>query len=67
MDLSVMFFGADDSTAGGGHLAKYDDILAITRAADELGFTAVWTPERHFQQVGPVSYTHLTLPTIYSV
>lgn len=54
MDLSVMFFGADDSTAGGGHLAKYDDILAITRAADQLGFTAVWTPERHFQQVGQV-------------
>ncbi|WP_237110723.1 MupA/Atu3671 family FMN-dependent luciferase-like monooxygenase [Nonomuraea sp. MG754425] len=52
MDLSVMFFGADD--AGDGHAAKYDDVLAITRAADRLGFTAVWTPERHFQQVGQV-------------
>src|SRR6476660_2967661 len=54
MDLSVMFFGADDGTDGGGHPAKYDDILAIARTADELGFRAVWTPERHFQQVGQV-------------
>ncbi|WP_406673002.1 MupA/Atu3671 family FMN-dependent luciferase-like monooxygenase [Nonomuraea sp. N2-4H] len=56
MDLSVMFFGADPADAGGtgGHAAKYDDILAIARAADRLGFTALWTPERHFQQVGQV-------------
>ncbi|UBU17190.1 MupA/Atu3671 family FMN-dependent luciferase-like monooxygenase [Nonomuraea gerenzanensis] len=52
MDLSVMFFGADDASTG--HATKYDDILTITRAADRLGFTAVWTPERHFQQVGQV-------------
>ncbi|ASW55340.1 MupA/Atu3671 family FMN-dependent luciferase-like monooxygenase [Plantactinospora sp. KBS50] len=74
MDLSVMFFGADDvgpraEPAGGlgeradptgvtgpraDHARAYDDILAIARTADELGFTAVWTPERHFQQVGQV-------------
>jgi natural product biosynthesis luciferase-like monooxygenase protein len=54
MDLSVMFFGADDAALGTSHAAKYDDILAVARAADELGFTAVWTPERHFQQVGQV-------------
>ncbi|TDC90181.1 LLM class flavin-dependent oxidoreductase [Nonomuraea deserti] len=53
MDLSVMFFGADDASTV-GHATKYDDILAITKAADRLGFTAVWTPERHFQQVGQV-------------
>ncbi|MBF8194549.1 LLM class flavin-dependent oxidoreductase [Nonomuraea sp. K274] len=53
MDLSVMFFGADDASTV-GHATKYEDILAITRAADRLGFTAVWTPERHFQQVGQV-------------
>ena len=52
MDISVMFFGADE--AGTSHVAKYDDILAIARAADELGFAAVWTPERHFQTVGQV-------------
>lgn len=49
-----MFFGADDAGADGGHAAKYDEILTIARAADALGFTAVWTPERHFQQVGQV-------------
>ncbi|MEN3614528.1 MupA/Atu3671 family FMN-dependent luciferase-like monooxygenase [Plantactinospora sp. ZYX-F-223] len=54
MQLSVMFFGADDSDGDTSHVAKYDDILAIARAADALGFTAVWTPERHFQQVGQV-------------
>ena len=54
MDISVMFFGADDGGGGISHVGKYDDILAVARAADELGFTAVWTPERHFQQVGQV-------------
>lgn len=54
MDLSIMFFGADDSGARAGHAGTYDDILAIARAADRLGFTAVWTPERHFQHVGQV-------------
>lgn len=49
-----MFFGADDGGGEHGHAAKYDDILAIARAADELGFAAVWTPERHFQQFGQV-------------
>jgi natural product biosynthesis luciferase-like monooxygenase protein len=53
MDLSVMFFGADDASSV-GHTTKYADILAVARAADRLGFTAVWTPERHFQQVGQV-------------
>ncbi|MEU4221986.1 MupA/Atu3671 family FMN-dependent luciferase-like monooxygenase [Actinoplanes sp. NPDC026623] len=54
MDLTVMFFGADGDRDATSHLATYDDILAITRAADDLGFTAVWTPERHFQHVGQV-------------
>jgi natural product biosynthesis luciferase-like monooxygenase protein len=54
VDLSVMFFGADDSDRAPDHAAKYADVLAIARAADELGFAAVWTPERHFQQVGQV-------------
>jgi natural product biosynthesis luciferase-like monooxygenase protein len=49
-----MFFGADGGRDATSHLATYDSILTITRVADELGFTAVWTPERHFQQVGQV-------------
>jgi natural product biosynthesis luciferase-like monooxygenase protein len=54
MDLSVTFFGADGEPDAINHPAAYDDILAIARAADELGFTAVWTPERHFQSVGQI-------------
>ncbi|WP_369172365.1 MupA/Atu3671 family FMN-dependent luciferase-like monooxygenase [Streptomyces sp. R28] len=61
MDLSVMFFGADtpaaDTAATGGasrHSEAYDDILTVARTADRLGFHAIWTPERHFQQVGQV-------------
>src|ERR671914_821109 len=54
MDLSVMFFGSDDASGPGRHSAKYEDILAIAAEADRLGFAAVWTPERHFQQVGQV-------------
>lgn len=48
-----MFFGSDDDGEP-DHAAKYDDILALARAADRLGFAAVWTPERHFQQFGQV-------------
>ncbi|GHH87455.1 siderophore biosynthesis protein [Streptomyces sulfonofaciens] len=49
MELSIMFFGAENAA---DHTATYTDVLAIARAADDLGFTAVWTPERHFQEVG---------------
>jgi natural product biosynthesis luciferase-like monooxygenase protein len=51
MDMSVMFFGAD-SGGDRSYASKYDDILTIARTADELGFTAIWTPERHFQEFG---------------
>ncbi|MCF3122231.1 MULTISPECIES: MupA/Atu3671 family FMN-dependent luciferase-like monooxygenase [Streptomyces] len=58
MDLSVMFFGADSSATATGtgarHSDTYDDILTVARTADRLGFHALWTPERHFQQVGQV-------------
>ena len=53
MDISLMFFGADDVGAG-SHLGKFDEIMRIARVADSLGFAAIWTPERHFQQVGQV-------------
>jgi natural product biosynthesis luciferase-like monooxygenase protein len=55
VDLSVMFFGADSTTAGQTrHEQAYEDILTVAREADRLGFHALWTPERHFQQVGQV-------------
>lgn len=49
-----MFFGADASASATDHATAYEDILTIARTADELGFHAVWTPERHFQEVGHV-------------
>ncbi|MET7311737.1 MupA/Atu3671 family FMN-dependent luciferase-like monooxygenase [Streptomyces sp. NPDC005571] len=57
MELSLMFFGADSGGSAdrpADHAATYEDILAVAREADELGFAAVWTPERHFQEVGQV-------------
>lgn len=53
MQISVAFFGSDDGGAR-THADKYEDILRIAQLADTLGFAAVWTPERHFQQVGQV-------------
>jgi len=49
MDFSLFYF-ADDSTARPG--CRYDLLLEGARYADEHGFTAVWTPERHFHAFG---------------
>lgn len=48
MDFSLFYFGddADDSKSG------YRLLLDGARFADESGFTAVWTPERHFHSFG---------------
>jgi natural product biosynthesis luciferase-like monooxygenase protein len=47
--LSLFFFSADSAETQG---CKYRLLLESARFADENGFTAVWTPERHFQQFG---------------
>ena len=52
-DIFVSFFDAECS-------------IERIRNAEESGFDATaW--ERFIETGGPVSYTHLTLPTIYSV
>src|SRR6266571_1241758 len=48
MDFSLFFF-ADSGAAGGG---GYELLLESARFADTHGFTAVWTPERHFHAFG---------------
>ena len=50
MDFGIMFFSsvADSSDTAG----KYRLLLDATRFADERGFCAVWTPERHFHAFG---------------
>lgn len=49
MDLSLFYF-ADDSRENGTD--RYQLLLDGARFADENGFTAVWTPERHFHPFG---------------
>lgn len=47
-DLSLIFFSSAEGAAGG----TYQLLLDAVRLADQAGFKAVWTPERHFQDVG---------------
>jgi natural product biosynthesis luciferase-like monooxygenase protein len=48
-ELSLFFFSADSAER---HANKYQLLLDSARFADEHGFAAVWTPERHFQRFG---------------
>ncbi|MFC3964084.1 MupA/Atu3671 family FMN-dependent luciferase-like monooxygenase [Nocardia jiangsuensis] len=48
MEFSLFFFANNDADAG----TNYALLLAAARLADQRGFTAVWTPERHFHQFG---------------
>jgi natural product biosynthesis luciferase-like monooxygenase protein len=47
--LSLFFFSADSTEQQGN---KYQLLLESAKFADEHGFAAVWTPERHFQRFG---------------
>jgi natural product biosynthesis luciferase-like monooxygenase protein len=49
MDFSLFYF-ANDSTEAGGD--RYRLLLDGARFADTHGFSAVWTPERHFHPFG---------------
>ncbi|HEV2089374.1 MAG TPA: MupA/Atu3671 family FMN-dependent luciferase-like monooxygenase [Cryptosporangiaceae bacterium] len=48
MDFSLFFFADDTGTADDG----YRLLLESARFADVNGFSAVWTPERHFHRFG---------------
>ncbi len=48
MDMSIYMWGNDD----GAGPKKYQLMLDAARFADQHGFTAVWTPERHFAAFG---------------
>jgi len=48
MGFSMFYFGAENYSP----TAKYDLYLSAARFADQQGFEAVWTPERHFHEVG---------------
>jgi natural product biosynthesis luciferase-like monooxygenase protein len=47
--LSLFFFSADSAEE---QAPKYRLLFDSARFADEHGFAAVWTPERHFQRFG---------------
>ncbi|HSU54720.1 MAG TPA: MupA/Atu3671 family FMN-dependent luciferase-like monooxygenase, partial [Candidatus Dormibacteraeota bacterium] len=48
-DFSLFYFASDESSAA-SH--KYRLLLDGARMADENGFAAIWTPERHFHAFG---------------
>jgi natural product biosynthesis luciferase-like monooxygenase protein len=45
MDFSLIFFSGDEKN-------KYRFVMDAAKYADEHGFTAIWTPERHFHRFG---------------
>jgi natural product biosynthesis luciferase-like monooxygenase protein len=47
--LSVMFFGAESI---GDAVDRYSLVRNAAMAADQLGYQAVWLPERHFDNFG---------------
>jgi natural product biosynthesis luciferase-like monooxygenase protein len=49
LDFSLFYFGAGEGPAPD---AKYRLLLEGARFADEHGFSAIWTPERHFHAFG---------------
>lgn len=49
LDLSVFFFSSDGTK---DEREKYDLVLDCAHVADQEGFAAVWTPERHFNRFG---------------
>jgi natural product biosynthesis luciferase-like monooxygenase protein len=49
LQFSLIFFSDDSSQRTEG---KYDLVLQAARYADQQGFTAVWTPERHLHRFG---------------
>jgi natural product biosynthesis luciferase-like monooxygenase protein len=50
MDFGIMFFSSSAQTATDSR--KYGLLIDAARYADTHGFTATWTPERHFHEFG---------------
>ena len=51
MDFSLLYFANDSCELQGN---RYELLLEGARFADANGFTAVWTPERHFHPFGGI-------------
>ena len=50
IEFSLLYFASDESAPDSGD--KYGLLREGARFADENGFLAVWTPERHFHKFG---------------
>jgi len=50
MDFSLFYFATDDESQS--HEQRYRLVIEGAKFADQHGFTAVWTPERHFHAFG---------------
>ena len=51
MRYGLMFFASHSSGLAG---SRYRTTIRAARLADEAGLTAVWTPERHFDEFGGI-------------
>lgn len=51
LEFSLFYFAAEDSGSSGD---KYRLLIDGVKYADRHGFTAVWTPERHFHSFGGI-------------
>ena len=51
-DFGLFYFGSDNGESGASGREKYRLLLEGARFADQNGFSAVWTPERHFHTFG---------------
>jgi natural product biosynthesis luciferase-like monooxygenase protein len=49
IDFSLFYFASDDQ---GSAAASYKLLLEGAKFADQHGFSAIWTPERHFHEFG---------------
>lgn len=49
MEFAVMFFSSASQKRQGN---KYDLLTKAAQYADQNGFSAIWTPERHFHEFG---------------
>ncbi len=52
IDFSLFYFAADSNEAAGNASGRYRLLLEGAKFADENGFSAIWTPERHFHPFG---------------
>ncbi|MEM7344967.1 MAG: LLM class flavin-dependent oxidoreductase [Chloroflexota bacterium] len=52
LQFSLFYFGNYEADSG---LEKYELIFEAARFADDHGFSAIWTPERHFHSFGGFS------------